>query len=98
MSHKDISAYQKLLFNSNPSKMAEVISLEKVVELVKKLSLPDQIHLIELVLPEIRSSLAPIEHQPRKSLRGIWRDVDLTLEEMSAVRQELWAGFPRGDI
>ena len=47
MSHKDISAYQKLLFNSNPSKMAEVISLEKVVELVKKLSLPDQIHQIE---------------------------------------------------
>ena len=78
--------------------MAEVISLEKVVELVKKLSLPDQIHLIELVLPEIRSSLAPLEQQPRKSLRGIWRDVDLTLEEMSAVRQEMWAGFPRGDI
>ena len=47
MSHKDISAYQKLLFNRNPNKMAEVISLEKVVELVKKLSLPDQIHQIE---------------------------------------------------
>ena len=89
MSHKDISAYQKLLFNRNPSKMTEVISLEKVVELVKKLSLPDQIHLIELVLPEIRCSLAPIENQPRKSLRGIWRGVDLTLEEMSVVRQEM---------
>jgi hypothetical protein len=78
--------------------MTKAVTLEQVLELAKKLSLKDRIHLIEQVLPEIRLSLTDADNRSRQSLRGIWRGVDLTEEDITEIRQEMWAKFPREDI
>jgi hypothetical protein len=38
--------------------------------------------------------------QPRRSLKGLWADleVDLTAEDITEIRKEMWKNFPREDI
>ena len=35
--------------------------------------------------------------RPRKSLRGAWRGLDVSDEDIAAVRRDMWSGFPRED-
>ena len=46
---------------------------------------------------EIKQESTPIK---RESLGGLWKDlnVDITNEDIDAIRREMWANFPRDDI
>ncbi|MBU1662653.1 MAG: hypothetical protein KKD28_14415 [Chloroflexi bacterium] len=64
----------------------------------KRLSPLDKVRLIEWVVPDIERELQSAQPVPRKSLRGIWSDLDITDEDIAEVRREMWANFPREDI
>lgn len=78
--------------------MEEVVTLEEVLDLVKQLSPVDKVRLIERVAPEIEHELAFTTRTPRKSLRGLWRGLDISEEDIAEARREMWGSFPRGDI
>lgn len=70
--------------------MQQIVTLEQVLDTVKHLSLVDKVRLIERVAPQIERELKTAQATPRKSLRGLWRGLDITAEEIAQARQEMW--------
>ncbi len=75
--------------------MAKVVTLGEVLELAKQLSFVDKVNLIAQVTPVIKHELSVSKSKSRKSLRGLWRGVNITDQDIFEVRQEMWANFPR---
>lgn len=78
--------------------MERVVTLEEALDLVKQLSPLDKARLIERIVPDIERELKAARSTPRKSLRGLWRGLDITEEEIAEARREMWGNFPREDI
>jgi hypothetical protein len=78
--------------------MQQTMTLEQVLDTVKHLSLVDKVRLIERVAPQIEQELKTAQPAPRKSLRGLWRGLDITEDDITQARQEMWGKFPRKDI
>ena len=78
--------------------MNEPISLNEVLRLAQKLPLADKVRLIERIAPQIQRELRSPPGQPRKSLRGLWRGLDITEEDIDQARREMWGNFPRENI
>ena len=78
--------------------MPESVTLEEVLNLAKQLSSLDRIRLIEQITPYLKRDLIVSPSQPRKSLRGIWKGVDISEEEIAEVKAEMSSNFPREDI
>ena len=78
--------------------MPKTVTLEEVLTLASQLSLVDKVRLIEGVAPQIERELATTHPIPRKSLRGLWRGLDITPEDIAEARHEMWGNFPRKDI
>ncbi|MBD1833715.1 hypothetical protein H6F61_13760 [Cyanobacteria bacterium FACHB-472] len=78
--------------------MDKVVTLEQVLNLAKQLSLVDKVSLNEQVARQIKRELQVAQPKPRKSLRGLWRGLDITEEDIAEARREMWGNFPREDI
>ncbi len=78
--------------------MGKAVALEEALALVRQLSPVDKARLIERIAPDIERELRSARPTPRKSLRGLWRELDVTVEDIAEARQEMWGGFPREDI
>ncbi|MFN7948636.1 MAG: hypothetical protein U0Z53_25000 [Blastocatellia bacterium] len=76
--------------------MEQGITLETVLQMAQQLSPVDKIRLVERIAPEIERDLRA--GTPRESLRGLWKGLDVTDEDLAEIRQEMWANFPRTDI
>ncbi len=74
------------------------VTLEVVLNLAKQLNLIDKVRLIERVTPQIEQELAKQMPVQRKSLRGLWRGIDITESDIAEVRSQMWGHFPRKDI
>ncbi|HAZ47960.1 MAG TPA: hypothetical protein DDW76_00215 [Cyanobacteria bacterium UBA11369] len=75
------------------------MTLKEIIDQVKQLSLADKVRLIEQVAPQIKRELKVVGLvTPRKSLRGIWRGLDITEDDINQARREMWANFPREDF
>lgn len=78
--------------------MADSVTLEEVLNLAKQLSPLDRIRLIEQITPQIKRDLVVAPSQPRKSLRGIWKEIDIGSADLAEVKAEMSSNFPREDI
>jgi hypothetical protein len=78
--------------------MDDSVTLEQALALVRQLSPVDKARLIERIVPDIERELKAGRTVPRKSLRGLWRGLDITAEEIAQARREMWGSFPREDI
>ncbi|QIR35537.1 hypothetical protein HCG51_01395 [Tolypothrix sp. PCC 7910] len=78
--------------------MDKTVTLEDALNLVKELSLIDKIRLIEQIAPQIEHEIANIQSPSRKSLRGLWRDSNVTELDIAQMRQQVWQNFPREDV
>lgn len=78
--------------------MADSVTLEKVLNLAKQLSPLDKIRLIEQITPQLKRDLVITPPRPRKSLRGIWKGIDISEEDIAEVKTEISRNFPREDI
>ena len=76
--------------------MEGVVTLEEA--LVKQLSPVDKARLIERMALDIEGDLKTIRPAPRKSLRGLWRGLGITEEDIAEARREMWDNFPREDV
>ena len=73
-------------------KCANTVTLEQALALARQLSPADKARLIEHVAPDIEREL------DAKSLRGLWRGLGITAEDIAEARREMWGSFPREDI
>jgi hypothetical protein len=78
--------------------MSETVTLDKALAYVRQLSPVDKARLIEQMVPDIKRELRSAQSTPRVSLRGLWRGLDITEEEIDQARKEMWGEFPREDI
>ena len=78
--------------------MGNAVTLEEALVVVRHLSPVDKARLIERLAPDIERELKATQHAAPKSLRGLWRGLDITAEEIDEARRAMWAGFPREDI
>ena len=75
---------------------SETVTLDKILELTTQLSVADKLRLIERIVPQIDREVKA-KSKP-KSLRGLWRGLDITDDNIQEVRTEMWGNFPRKDI
>ena len=78
--------------------MERAVTLEEALELARQLSPVNKVRLIERIVPDIERELMASQPTPRKSLRGLWRGLDITEEDIAEARREMWGNFPREDI
>ena len=78
--------------------MERTVTLEEALDLVKQLSPVDKARLIERIVLDIKRELNAARPTPRKFLRGLWRGLDITEEDITEARREMWGNFPREDI
>ena len=62
--------------------MERVVTLEEALDLVKQLSPLDKARPIERIVPDIERELKAAQPTLHKSLRGLWRGLDITEEEI----------------
>ena len=74
------------------------VTLEEALVVVRRLSPVDKARLIEQIVPDIVRELKAAQPVPHKSLRGLWRGLEFTEEEIAKARREMWGNFPREDI
>ena len=77
----------------------DVVTLEEVLRLAKRLSPLDKVRLIEHVAPDIERDMADSVRIPGRSLLGVLKGPGPAPapEEIDAARGEAWADFPRHD-
>ena len=80
--------------------MEKIITLSEVLAMAKQLSVLDKVRLIEQIAPQIEAGLVDKSESPktRKSLRGLWKSINITEDDITEARQEAWGNFPREDI
>ncbi len=72
--------------------------LEQTLSLALKLSPVDKVHLVERVVVTLESDLTSKPTKTKRSLYGIWSDVNVSEEDIDQARDEMWGDFPRKDI
>ena len=78
--------------------MDSSVTLEEVLASVRQLSPVDKARLIERIVPDIERELKSARPAERESLRGLWRGLDITEEDIAEARREMWGSFPREDV
>ena len=78
--------------------MGRAVTLEEALAFVRQLSPVDKARLIEHMAPDIERELKAAQSTPHLPLRGLWRGLDITEEEIDQARQEMWTEFPREDV
>ncbi len=74
------------------------LNLKTALDSVNLLSTLEKIQLIQKITAQIESELKMKMLKPRKSLRGLWKGLDIKDEEILQARREMWDNFPREDI
>jgi hypothetical protein len=69
--------------------MQNTVTLEQALSLARRLSPADKARLIEQIVPDIERELETGRPIPRKSLRGLWRGLDITDQDIAEVRREM---------
>ena len=78
--------------------MENAVTLEEALALVRQLSPVDKARLIERIAPDIERELKTARPTQRRSLRGLWRGLDITAEDIAQGRREMGGNFLREDI
>lgn len=74
------------------------VTTDKVVELLRQLPPRERLRAVVRILPELENVLPEPTSEPRPPLRGLWRGLNITDEDIEEVRREMWGRFPSEDI
>ena len=78
--------------------MEKTATFEEAIDVVDHLSLVDKVRLIEYIAPQITQGLTVEQPSSRKSLRGLWKGIDLPESDIDEARREMWGKFPHEDM
>jgi hypothetical protein len=74
------------------------VTFEEALAAARQLSALDKARLIMRIAPDIERELKSGRPGGRRSLRGLWRGLDITGEDIVEARREMWGSFPREDV
>lgn len=72
--------------------------LEAIITRMTSLSPLEKIRLVEQVMATLERDLSQVQQKPRRSLYGVWSDVNVSADDIDEARREMWGDFPREDI
>ena len=78
--------------------MGSAVTLEEALAVARQLSAIDKARLIVRIAPDIERELKTGKPAQRRSLRGLWRGLDITEEDIAEARGGMWAIFPREGV
>jgi hypothetical protein len=78
--------------------MEKNINLEQALKMVTMLSTMEKLKLIQQLSTQIELELKLTQQKPRKSLRGLWRGLNISEAEIAEARHEMRGNFPRENI
>jgi len=78
--------------------MERTADLDEILEMADALPLLDKVRLIERLAPRIAREMECAPDASRKSLRGLWKGVDVSVEDLDVARREMWGSFPAPDV
>ncbi len=71
--------------------------VESIIERVGNLSVERQRELLDFA-EYLEYKETSNGRKPRKSLRGMWKGVDISAEDIDEARREVWGNFQREDF
>lgn len=71
--------------------------IETIVERVENLSVERQREVLDFA-EYLQYKEKSNGKKPRRSLRGMWKGVDISAEDIDEARREMWGNFPREDF
>jgi hypothetical protein len=71
---------------------------EAVMKYLRELPLDDRLDVVTEILVGLKGQVAQEKQNPLRSLRGLWKGVSISAEEIDEARREMWSNFPRDDI
>jgi hypothetical protein len=74
------------------------VTTDEVVELLRQLPPRERLQAVVRVFPHLEWMRPSPSPEPRQSLRGLWRGVNITDADIEEVRREMWAKFPAEDL
>lgn len=75
------------------------VALEQMKRLAESLSPSEKAQLAEWLNASLKAEqLDTTPEQTRTSLRGLWRGISVSDEDIEEVRREMWRNFPRDDF
>jgi hypothetical protein len=78
--------------------MQNQVTLQEVLDLASLLPSRDKVRLIERIAPQIEQELEAAHSGQRRSLRGLWKGLDISEDDIAQARREMWDSFPREDF
>lgn len=74
------------------------LKLKTALDSAEILSTLEKIQLIREITAQIESELKIRSPNKPKSLRGLWKGLDIGEDDILQIRKEMWDNFPREDI
>jgi hypothetical protein len=71
---------------------------EQAVAFALNLSPLEKVRLVEQVMATLEQDLTVGQKKPKRSLYGLWSDVNVSAEDIDDARREMWGNFPHEDI
>ena len=80
-----------------------MMNFEQVMASALELTPLERVRLMEKLAGSLEAhvkqdSIEVENKQPRKSLYGLWKGVNISSEDIDEIRREMWSNFPREDI
>ncbi len=75
--------------------MATDSMLAEILNTTRSLSVEEKVQLIRGMTDQVEQDLKGIKKAQNRSLRGIWKGLDITDREIRENRKEMWGNFPR---
>jgi hypothetical protein len=66
------------------------VTLQEVLALASLPPSGDKVRLIGRIAPQIEHDLETAQSKQRKSLRGLWKGLDISNQDIAQVRRKMW--------
>jgi len=78
----------------------KIPTLDDVIEYAKQLNALDKIRLVEVLIPDVKATIADVPPKALKSPYGTFADLGTapSAEDIEETRREMLRNFPRSDI
>lgn len=74
-----------------------MLSYRDILEQAQQLSSAEKARLLADISASLQLELKS-SVQPKRSLLGLWKGLDISAEDIDQARDEMWGNFPREDI
>ena len=74
-----------------------MMTYQEILANAQQLTLTEKVRLLADLSNSLQHEL-PVTKQPKRSLLGIWEDVDISAQEIDLAHEEMWGNFPREDL